>query len=206
MVRPPNGWALSLRMSQRREDVESAGPDQLFSDDAAQRFRTTGQIRDVALFGKIAFAIRARYEGTHPNAVGRRLRVRAERHHATSRQRTANLSLGSHAPLRRMMVERSKHLDQVCTLFETLDTDRALTRRGQAFLGLQYCADARVESEPLEARRRENNRGVLAFIELAQTGLHIAAQGNHIERRIARSHLALAAQAGGPDGCTGQQR
>src|SRR4051812_23609348 len=119
---------LSLPMSQRGKDVARARSDQLFGDDGTQRFGTGRQIRDLALLGKIALAVRAGYERAHPDAIGERLRECAQRYDATARERATDLPLGAHAPLRRVMVEGREHFDQVCTLLETFHADCTLTR------------------------------------------------------------------------------
>jgi hypothetical protein len=59
--------------------------------------------------------------------------------------------------------------------------------------------------EPLQARDRQQGSVHLTFGELAQTRVHVAAQGNHREVRADAQHLGLAAQAGGAQhGALGQ--
>ena len=55
--------------------------------------------------------------------------------------------------------------------------------------------DALIQAEPLQAGGGENNRIVFAIIELAQAGLHIAAQGLDFQMRITGTQLGFAAQA-----------
>src|SRR6185503_2128185 len=95
---------------------------------------------------------------------------------------------------------------QVRPVAAALDRQRALPRRRQAVVGIEQRANARAEPEPLETRSREDDRGITAFVELAQPRVHVTAQCLDGKRRMTLAQLRLAPQARrADDGAFGQR-
>ena len=71
----------------------------------------------------------------------------------------------------------------------------------------QRVADARPNPRRLQARDREDDRVVVASVELREPRVHVAAQRPEVQVRITRAQLALAPEARGPhDRVRGQRR
>jgi len=75
------------------------------------------------------------------------------------------------------------------------DRDRALRRGRQPFRWFEPAADAARFAEAFQARAGEDDRVVVAGVELGQARVDVAAQRPHLERREALAQLRLAPQA-----------
>ena len=61
------------------------------------------------------------------------------------------------------------------------------------------------QSQTFQACGREDDRRELTFIQLAQPGLHIAAQRLNLQMRKVRTQLAFPPQTGSPHDAPGRQ-
>ncbi|MGF6740317.1 hypothetical protein OKW47_004063 [Paraburkholderia atlantica] len=104
------------------------------------------------------------------------------------------------------MMQRREPCGEVRAIGANLDAERALSRRGQTILGIEQRADTIGETETLQPGRGQNDRRVVAAIELGESGIEIAAQRPHVEMRIAHAQHRLAPQTRGADHGTGRQR
>ena len=73
---------------------------------------------------------------------------------------------------------------------------RALPRSGQTISRRKRAANALVQPQSFQSCRRQNNRVVIAVIQLAKARLHIAAQGANLQMWETGTQLGFAAQAG----------
>jgi len=87
----------------------------------------------------------------------------------------------------------------------TFDTDGALATGRQAVVDTDRRGDTVFESQPDQAGRCEDDRVVLAGIELGQAGIDVAAQKADFQIGTARQQLRLTTQAGGADDTAGEQ-
>ncbi len=150
-------------------------------------------------FGVAPGAVQAQGAGVHPPAVGR------ERHGAAATQGTAHGALGCHAEPGGLVGERRHRLQQVVAFGAHLQAQCALAGGRQHLVGLEQGTDAAFQTQALEARGREHDGVVLAFVELAQAGIEVAAQRLDVEVGAQRLQQHLPAQAGGADhGTLGQ--
>ena len=97
------------------------------------------------------------------------------------------------------MDQRCQRLRQVLAVGANLDAQGALARGGQHGGGFEDAADAVGHAQALQARRGENDGVVLAFVQLAQAGVEVAAQGFDLQVGAQRLQQHLAAQAGCAD-------
>ena len=86
------------------------------------------------------------------------LGIRAQGNRAASAEGSADCPLGMDAAGRRRMVKRLEERDQVCSLCQAFDAQRALPRRRKAVVHLEARADARSESQADQASHREDDR------------------------------------------------
>ena len=104
------------------------------------------------------------------------------------------------------MGQRRKGVDQVLAITAHFNAQGPLARGRQHGCVGECGADALAHLQPFEARCGQNNRVVLAFVELAQTGVEVAAQGLNLQVRPQGLQQHLAAQAGGAHHRTLRQR
>lgn len=105
-----------------------------------------------------------------------------------------------------MIVQRREPRGDIGAARGDLDAERALPRGGQAVVDVEQRADPRGEAETLEARGGEDDRRVIAAVELREPRVEIAAQRPHVEPRMARAQHRLAAQARRADDGARRQR
>ncbi len=103
-------------------------------------------------------------------------------------------------------MQRREPCGELRAVGANLDAERALARRGQTVFGIEQRADAIGETQALQTCRGQNDRRVLAAIELGEPRIEIAAQRPHIEMRIAHAQHRFTPQARGADHGTGRQR
>ena len=84
----------------------------------------------------------------------------------------------------------------------TLDTQRALSRRGKHHVEREHLSDAVGQVKADQSRPGENNPivGAARVQGLAHPGVHVAPQGNDVGIRADQADLGRAAVATGPDG------
>ena len=123
-----------------------------------------------------AAAIDFRDETAQIENTIRNLRIATQRHLAASSQGAAHGTFGSHAVGGGTMIKRCQQSRQILAPGQTLDTQRALTDCRQTLLGADFIADACAQSQPFKPCGGKDDGVLLAFIELAQAGLYIAAQ------------------------------
>ena len=86
-----------------------------------------------------------------------------------------------------------------------LDGHDALADRGQEFVDREDAGGGVGQAQTLEAGERQQRGIDHALVELAQAGLHIAADGNDLEIRPQPQHDRLPPQRRGPDHRAGAQ-
>src|SRR5262249_5214031 len=146
-----------------------------------------------------------RDESAQAQTPGLDLREAAERQLARPRQRARQRTLGAHRQCRVAMLERCEPRDEISAFGETLDAERALAWRWQAVGGIDERGDALGESESFQPGRGDDDRIVLAVVELAQARADVAAQRFDLELRKAVAQLAFAPQARRADARAGRQ-
>ncbi len=103
------------------------------------------------------------------------------------------------------MHQRLQCRNQVRAVAAHLDAQCALAGSGQHAARFEFTADALGHVQALEAGGRQHDGVVLAFVQLAQTGVEVAAQRLDLQVRAQGLQQHLAAQAGGADdGTLGQ--
>ena len=132
--------------------------------------------------------------------------VSGKRRLAASAERTRERALGRRRERRPAIGERRECLQQVRAIGATLDRERTLPGRRQAFVGIEQRANARAESEALQSCGSKDDRVVTAFVELRKTRLHVAAQRIDAKARMALAQLRFAAQARRADDTIRRQR
>ena len=132
-------------------------------------------------------------------------RVRGDRRAAARAEARRECTLGVEREARFGMLERSHQLEDVRAFRAALDADDTLADGRQHFLRRDARADARLESEPLEARGREHGRVAIAPVELAEARVDVAAHDDDLEVRPPVTQLALASRARGADARTAWQ-
>ena len=120
----------------------------------------------------------------------------AQRYLAAAIQAPAHFPFGPHAGGGIGIVQRCQTGKQVGTIGTDFDAQRTLADCRQAVAGFQQRGNALGQSQPAQSGSGENDRIVLAFVELAQPGLHVAAQRFDSQMGIAGANLAFAPQAG----------
>ncbi len=142
-------------------------------------------------------AVHRAHQAAQPEGVALQHRMAADGHLAAAFQARVHGALGQH-PVGGVGVvqggEQGVHPGVVGAAF---DAHRALPDRRQAVGGVDGAADALREAEPDQAGGGEDHRVVFALVQLAQTGVDVAAQRADLQVGPAVGELALAAQAGG---------
>lgn len=156
--------------------------------------------------------------GQHALAVGRRHaarqvqlaraphRMRGERHLAAAAERARHHPLGLDRERGLRVVQRCEPRGDVVAVRSDFDAERALARGGRARVDVEQRADPRFEAEALQAGGRQDDRRVIAAIELRQARVEAGAQRQHVQVRVARAQHRLAAQARRADHGAGRQR
>ena len=91
--------------------------------------------------------------------------------------------------------KRQQRGDDVGAIGAAFERERALPDGGQAVLRIEQRRDPLAEAQPLQTRGGEDDRVVLALVELAQPRVDVAAQRHDRQQRIALAQLRFAAQA-----------
>ena len=136
---------------------------------------------------------------TRPAGQAAHFAIGAERDFAAAGQRPRHGALGAHAGGGGRIIQGCNPCGHFRTRGQGFDSQRALSGGGQRILGGQHGADTVTQTEALEAGGRQNDGVELAFVELAQAGVEVAAQGSDGEIGVTRMQLGFAAQAGGAD-------
>ena len=103
------------------------------------------------------------------------------------------------------VIERRQQGQQLGIVGTAFDAQRALAAGRQADFGRQFVGDARIQPQPAQPGSGEDDRVEVAGIELAQPGLDVAAQAEHLEIGARFADLQAAAQArGAHPGALGQ--
>jgi len=132
--------------------------------------------------------------------------VRGERHFATAAERARHRAFRLDRERGVFIVQRCEPRGEIGAVRANLDAERALPRCRQALGRIEQRTDARFQTETLQTRRREDDRRVLAAVELGETRIEIAAQRPHFEMRKARANHRLATQARRTDDAPRRQR
>ena len=152
-----------------------------------------------AQFGADHFlAVDAGNETAQPELAVVDDRVAAQRHLAGTAKRTRE----ARSALTQWAVSASLSGDDLGhhrVAIDQFDTQRALPRRRQRLLRRQDGLDAILQAEADQAGSGQDDRVVLAGIELLQAGIEVAAQALDDQLRIFGAQDGLAAQAGGAD-------
>lgn len=107
---------------------------------------------------------------------GQPLRIGRQRHGTAATHGAGDGALGRHTQPGRHVYQRSQRSSKVWTTCADFDTECTLSRSRQRLVGLEHGADAIAQPEPFEASRSQHDGVVLPFVQLAQTGVQIAAQ------------------------------
>jgi len=143
-------------------------------------------------------AIGAGDETSQPQLPSADHRVGTQRHLAAAGQCACDCTLGQHAGGSIGIDQGLQPGNDIGPRRQAFDTERALSGGRQRHLGRHHRADALAQSEPGQPGRGEDDCVVLAFVELAQTGVEVAAQAGHGKEGILRMDLRFAAQRGRP--------
>ena len=122
-------------------------------------------------------------------------RVRGQRHRAAAAHAAAHGALGGHDEPAGQVRQGAERSHQVGAVTAHLDAQGALASGGQHLGGGELGADALAQAQALEAGGRQHDGVVLAFIELAQARVEVAAQWLDFQVRAQRVQQHLAAQA-----------
>ena len=123
--------------------------------------------------------------------------MRGQRHGAAAAHGAAHGPFGRHGQPGAGVGQRGQGFDQLGAAGADLDAQSALAGGGQHGVGFEDLADACAQAQALEAGRGQHDAGVLAFVELAQAGVEVAAQGFDAQVGPQRLQQHGAAQAGG---------
>ena len=93
------------------------------------------------------------------------------------------------------MRQRRQRVNQVLPVAAHLDAQRALACSGQHRTGFERGADPGFQPQALQARSRQHDGVVLAFVQFAQAGVEVAAQGLDLQVGPQGLQQHLAAQA-----------
>ena len=103
------------------------------------------------------------------------------------------------------MAQRGQPLAQPGVVAPHFDRQRTLPRRRQHLIVSKALGDARAELQADQPRGGEHNRIVVAFVELAQARVEVAAQRFDLQVGPQAQQLHHAPQARGADARTGRQ-
>ena len=127
--------------------------------------------------------------------------ISSDRHRAAAMQVQIHCAFGADAAKRRRVAERCEQRRRQRVAGAAFDGDRTLRGGRQPLRWCQSCADARAETEPIEPGAGEDDRVVVADVELGKTRIDVAAQIAQIEIRTQRTQLCLPAQRRCADAC-----
>ncbi|EWS54435.1 hypothetical protein X551_02751 [Methylibium sp. T29] len=136
--------------------------------------------------------------------------MRRQRHAAAAAQCTRDRALRMHRQPARLVRQRPQGGPQrrmaLGRIGPQLDAERPLARGGDHRVGLEHAADALGQTQALQADSSQHDGVVLAFVELAQAGVEVAAQRLDAQVGPAGAQLAQPPQARGADHRAGRQR
>jgi hypothetical protein len=135
-----------------------------------------------------------------PGGVGR------QRHFATAAQCARHHPLSLHGRRRVRVMQRRKPRFQLRAPRANLDAERALSGGRQTVVRVKMGTDPLAQTQTLETGRGQDNRRVIAAVELREPRVQIAAQRLHNQLRITHAQHCLAAQAGRADHAARGQR
>ena len=121
-------------------------------------------------------AFRQRDESGYRHLVAVEGRVRGDGRLAARLEDTRNRAFGKRGANRRRVIELREDAAQIGCVVQALDADDALCGGREHLFRCELLADAVVEAEALETRRCEDDRVVVAGIELGETRVDVAAQ------------------------------
>ena len=104
------------------------------------------------------------------------------------------------------MVQRRQQGMDLAVGGAALDPHGALAASRQAVFGADRGTDATLEAETNQPGGSQDDRVVLAGIQLGQTGINVATEELDFQVGAARQQLGLTAQTGSADHATGRQR
>ena len=104
----------------------------------------------------------------------------------------AESALGSCRERRVIVSEKAQRRDQLIAPGTTFERQGTLADGGQALCRIKQRGDPLRVAEPLQSRRREDDRCISAFVELAQACVDVASQRLYHELGIALAQLRLA--------------
>ena len=126
-------------------------------------------------------------------------RMRRQRHAAAAAQRTRHRPFGLHRQHGGAVGQAGQALQECHRVGAHFEPQRALPRAGQHVRRLEHRANPRPQAKALQPGRRQHDRIKLAFVELAQPSVQVAAQRLHLQVRPQRTELHHPPQAGGAD-------
>jgi hypothetical protein len=133
------------------------------------------------------------------------LRVAADRGGAARLQRGQQRPLGDHGGPGGPVVERGERLAQRGVVLAALDRERALARRGQELRRVEEVGGLADPAEPAQARVGQQHAVQPPGGDVADPGVDVAADRDHLEVRTQQPQLGRAAKGARADAGAGGQ-
>src|SRR6185437_15534089 len=182
------------------EEVEDLAPPAIEQPAAERRAERLGLAqRALDAIAHAARAVGQADESLQRERAAVGMREAPERHLAAALDDEAERALGARRAGGLRILEGCEQRGDVGAVAPIFDREDALADGGQRERLRKRRADARLEAEAAQPRRGEDDRVVLAGVELGEARVHVAAQRPEAKPREGVAQLALAPQARGAD-------